>query len=185
MHISHEKKTIIALAVIHLVLVVTLCFFIAINRACAGPLVGVNIKLSGRIVNLACTIEPLDVDKTINLGDWATKQLHYPGGYTRSMPFSIHLTQCTGSGISVTFNGTKYSGDDTLLALNEQSTASGVAVEIMDKDSKRIPIGETSSRFTVDSNGEAVLNFLARFVTVSEPTAGTAYADSEFIITYD
>jgi len=145
----------------------------------------INIRLSGNIVALGCTVDPMDVNKTVNLGDWAIKKLSYPSGHSEPVAFRIHLTGCTASGVALAFTGKKNEADNTLLALNDESTASGVAVEIMDSAHKRIPMGENAQRVTVDNMGDARLDFSARYVAVSEPSAGTADADSEFTLTYD
>lgn len=162
------------------------------DKACAddivhgkGSLAKINIELSGNIVALGCTVDPGDVDKTVSLGDWATKQLRYPSGHSEPVAFSIHLTGCTASGVTLAFTGTRDTTDNTLLALNDDSTATGVAVEIMDVSHKRIAMGGNAGRVVVDSQGDAVLNFSARYQAVATPSAGSADADSEFTLTYD
>lgn len=173
-------------------LLFTLLLPIINDEACAedtvqgkGALAEINIKLSGNIVALSCTVDSGDVDKTVSLGDWATKQLRYPSGHSEPVAFSIHLTGCTASGVALAFTGTRDATDNTLLALNDDSTATGVAVEIMDVSHKRITMGDSAERVVVDSQGDAVLNFSARYQTVAAPSAGTADADSEFTLTYD
>lgn len=180
------------LMVICAALLVSLMLLLASDEAVAGAaaqgkgsLSDINIKLSGNIVALGCTVDPEDVDKTVSLGDWATKQLRYPSGHSGPVAFRIHLTGCTASGVTLAFTGTKDTTDSTLLALNDDSTASGVAVEIMDAAHRRIAMGESAERVVVDSQGDAILNFSARYQAVAAPTAGTAHADSEFTLTYD
>ncbi|MFJ3358432.1 fimbrial protein [Serratia liquefaciens] len=150
-----------------------------------GTLSSINIRLSGNIVNLSCVVDPADVDKTVNLGDWATKQLRYPSGHSEPVAFNIRLTGCTASGVTLAFTGSGDKTDSTLLALNDESTASGVAIEIMDADHKRIALGSNSQRVAVDNNGDVTLQFSARYLAVASPVAGSADADSEFMLTYD
>lgn len=150
-----------------------------------GALAKINIRLSGNIVALGCTVEPDDVDKTVTMGDWSEKELRYPSGHSDPVSFSIHLSGCTASGVTLAFTGERDKTDNTLLAINDDSTASGVAVEIMDASHHRISMGASSQRVVVDSQGDAVLNFSARYLPVATPSAGTAYADSEFTLTYD
>lgn len=146
----------------------------------------INIQLSGTVVALACTVSPTDASKTVTMGDWATKQLQYPAGHSEPAAFGFHLTGCTASGVSLTFVGNKDPKDSTLLSLNGDSTATNVALEIMDTAHRRIAPGEDSTRVRVDSNGNATLNFSARYVpTAKNPTAGTANADSVFMLNYD
>jgi type 1 fimbria pilin len=125
------------------------------------------------------------VNKTVNLGNWATKQLHYPLGHSEPVEFSIHLTGCSASGVTLAFTGKRDTNDKTLLALNDDSTASGVAVEIMDATHHRINMGDYTQRVSVDSQGDANLDFSAEYVAIAPPSSGTAYAESEFSLTYD
>ena len=155
------------------------------NVQIKDALAGVNIQLSGNIVALGCTVEPDDVNKVVNLGDWATKQLHYPYGHSEPVVFSIHLTGCSASGVTLAFSGTKDATDNTLLALNDESTASGIAVEIMDASRNRINMGDSAQRVVVDSLGDAVLTFAACYRATATPSAGTAVAYSDFTLTYD
>lgn len=155
------------------------------NVQIKDALTGVNIHLSGNIVALGCTVDPDDVNKVVNLGEWATKQLHYPYGHSEPVVFTIHLTGCSASGVTLAFAGTKDATDNTLLGLNEESTASGVAVEIMDASRNRINMGDNAQRVVVDSQGDVVLTFSACYRAVAAPSAGTAVADSEFTLTYD
>ncbi|PJX32794.1 adhesin [Klebsiella sp. A-Nf5] len=154
------------------------------DRLKGEPLAKVNIELSGTITAMSCKVDPTDRDKTVQLGSWDTKQLHYTG---HSVPvyFNIHLTNCTASGVTLSFTGKKDKTDPTLLALSDNSTGAGVAVEIMDAAHNRIAMGEHYSRVAVDKKGDAVLAFSARYAAVSPVSAGTAYAESEFTLTYD
>lgn len=150
----------------------------------------INIKLSGTVVALGCTVEPGDVDKPVNLGEWATKQLKKSGNSTSPVAFNISLTGCTASGVSLAFTGTKDKADNSLLALNDDGgsdVAHGVAVQIMDGQRKRIPMGGNAPRGVVDKNGDVTLSFYANYVATADNSlkAGAADADSVFMLTYD
>lgn len=146
----------------------------------------INIRLTGNIVALSCEVDPADVDKTVNLGDWSIGQLAYPGGHSEAVDFAINLTGCAASGVKLTFTGDADSSNSSLLALNDQSSATGVAVEIMDGLHKRLPLNEATERVAVDNNGNASLNLSARYLsTDGRVTAGSANADSVFALTYD
>ncbi|MBD8170382.1 fimbrial protein [Erwinia persicina] len=154
-----------------------------------GQLGGINIRLSGMVVALGCTVDPGDVDKPVYLGEWATKQLKKNGQTTLPVPFTIHLTGCTASGVTTTFTGTKDKANPDLLALksDKDDYATGIAVQIMDASGKRIPIGNTAPRGVVDGNGNVTLNFRANYVATGDDGVrpGTADADTEFTLSYD
>lgn len=145
----------------------------------------VNLILSLTVVELSCNVSSADVNKTVELGDWSTKQLRPPNGHSEPVHFSIKLTGCSAAGVALAFTGKKDSINNSLLALNEGSSASGVAIEIMDSAHKRLAMGDNASRVVVDNNGNATLDFSARYISTGTVVAGSANADSEFSLTYD
>lgn len=154
-----------------------------------GSLGEINIKLSGTVVALGCTVDPGDVDKPVQLGEWATKQLKKAGQTTSPVPFTIHLTGCTASGVTTTFTGTKDKVNPEFLALksDDDDYATGIAVQIMDASGQRIPMGDNAPRGVVDGNGNVTLNFRANYVATENDGVrpGTADADTEFTLSYD
>lgn len=154
-----------------------------------GQLGGINIRLSGTVVALGCTVDPGDVDKPVQLGEWATRQLKKAGQTTSLVPFSIHLTGCTASGVTTAFTGTKDKTNPDLLALEsgDDDYAAGIAVQIMNSSGQRIPMGENAPRGVVDRNGNVTLNFRANYVATGNNGVrpGTANADTAFTLSYD
>lgn len=145
-----------------------------------------NIELTGTIVALGCTVDPGDVNKPVILGDWVTTQLKKAGDHTKPYAFSIHLTGCAVNGVTVAFSGQKDAHDATLLALDAEATAQGVAVQIMDAKQNRIAMGDNAPEAVPDANGDATLNFLANYVSTQDRvTGGSASADTEFTLSYD
>lgn len=151
------------------------------------PLATVNIRLSGTVVALGCTVDPGDVDKPVNLGDWSTRGLKKTGATTSPVAFSIHLAGCTASGVTTAFTGTKDKINPELLALKSDDDAAGVAVQIMDSTGQRIPMGENAPRGVVDENGNVTLSFRANYVATADNAVkpGTADANTEFTLAYD
>lgn len=154
-----------------------------------GPLAKINIRLTGTVVAMGCTVDPGDVDKTVDLGGWATKDMKKAGQTTRQVPFALHLTGCTASGVTTVFTGTKDKIRPELLALKSDGAdyAAGVAVQIMDSTGKRIPMGGNAPRGVVDDNGNLTLSFRANYVATGDNTVrpGEADADTVFTLTYD
>lgn len=173
---------------------ISLLFGCLLNVAVApahaeGVLGEINIRLSGTVVALGCTVDPNDVDKPVQLGEWATKQLKKTGQTTSPVPFSIHLTGCTASGVTTTFTGTKDKANPELLALksDDDDYATGIAVQIMDGSGQRIPMGNSSPRRIIDENGNVTLNFQANYMATGNTSVrpGSADADTEFTLSYD
>ncbi|MFP1763836.1 fimbrial protein [Lonsdalea quercina] len=177
-----------ALSVTSTLMSATMMLFMAFSPAHA-ELGTINIKLTGTVVALGCTVDPGDIDKAVNLGEWSTKTLKASGDTTSPVSFNISLSGCTASGVTAAFIGTKDKTDSTLLALNsgDADDAQGVAVQIMDSAQQRIAMGDNAPRETVDSNGNVTLNFYANYVVTGNGsvTPGNANADTEFTLTYD
>jgi minor fimbrial subunit len=158
---------------------------VAGNALADSPLGEVNIELQGRVVDYSCYVETGDDNKTVQLGTWPTKQLRTTGSTTQSMPFTLKLNGCPPGSASITFSGKKVAGSPDLLALNDTSSATNVAVELLDKDKSRLPLDQASQDVAVDSNGNASLIFFANYIAIADnPNAGKADADATFMINY-
>lgn len=152
----------------------------------ANPLGEINIVLYGNIVDFTCVAEGSDSDKSVTLGTWPTKQLSTTGSRTQAMPFTLKLTGCPPGAASITFSGKTDTQDPELLALNDASQASNVAVEIRDRDKTRLPLQQASQDVEVDAQGNAVLDFYANYIaTANNPQPGRADADATFMINYN
>lgn len=155
----------------------------------ADALAQINVRLTGTVVAVACTVDPVDVDKPVELGEWQAKQLVKAGQTTKAVPFSIHLTGCTADDAKLTFTGTKDTHDSTLLAIDgkDENAASGVAIEIMDSRRNRIPMGGETPSAVIDANGNATLVFWADYVSTGASSAkpGEANAATQFTLTYN
>lgn len=151
----------------------------------ATPLGEINIELYGNIVDFTCVVEAGDSAKSVTLGTWPTKQLKTTGSTTQSMPFTLKLTGCPPGAASITFSGKASEANSELLALNDASQASNVAVEIRDRDKLRLPLQQASKDVKVDTQGNATLSFYANYIaTVDNPEPGRADADATFMINY-
>jgi minor fimbrial subunit len=152
----------------------------------ATPLGEVNIELRGNIVDLSCVVNASDSAKSVTLGSWPTKQLQTTGSKTQAIPGSIRLTGCPPGAVSLTFAGKPDTQDSTLLALNDTSQATHVAVEILDQDKTRLPLQQASQDVAIDARGDATLSFFANYIsTADRPQPGSADADATFMLNYN
>lgn len=102
------------------------------------------------------------------------------------MPFTLKLTGCPPGAASITFSGKADGSNNGLLALNDASTASNVAVEIRDADKTRLALQQASQPVAVDAQGNATLSFYANYIaTADNPQPGRADADATFMINYN
>ncbi|THD47444.1 adhesin [Enterobacteriaceae bacterium ML5] len=163
----------------HLVYIVMMFFY-------SGEALSDNstLTMKGTVIEQSCIVSPSDINKVVNLGAWSVKQIQSVG-HSDAMPFKLQLSGCTASGVSINFQGNKSTDDNTLLALSTGSTAKGVAIELTDEARHRIVVGENSPRIAIGRDGSVTLQYFARYVTTSTPSAGTADADSVYTLTYD
>jgi len=169
-----------------LVAAVAVAFMPVKGVLAASPLGEINIELYGNIIDFTCVAEGSDSDKSVTLGTWPTKQLSTTGSRTQAMPFTLKLTGCPPGAASITFSGKTDLQDPELLALNDASQATNVAVEIRDRDKTRLPLQQASQDVVVDEQGNAVLNFYANYIaTANNPQPGRADADATFMINYN
>ncbi|NIY48191.1 fimbria assembly protein [Cedecea colo] len=150
-----------------------------------APLGEINIKLRGNVVDYSCYVEAGYGNKTVHLGTWPTKQLRTAGSTTQSIPFTLKLNGCPPGSASITFSGRKANGNPALLALNDTSSATNVAVELRDKDRTPLPLDQASQDIAVDANGDVTLTFFANYKALADnPQPGKANADATFMINY-
>ncbi|QLR42151.1 fimbria assembly protein [Enterobacter sp. RHBSTW-00994] len=150
------------------------------------PLGEINIQLYGNIVDFTCVAEGSDSDKSVTLGTWPTKQLSTTGSRTQPVSFTLKLSGCPPGSASITFSGKADGSDSRLLALNDGSQASHVAVEIRDGDKTPLALQQASQAVEVDAQGNAMLSFYANYIaTADNPQPGRADADATFMINYN
>ena len=167
-----------------LVCFLTLFLFSGKNALGAGSIQEMNIY--GIVIAPTCNISAEDKNKTVDLGNWATKQLNKTGDTSKPVAFSLALTGCPVGTLTTVFTGDGSPADNTLLALTKDSTASGVAIEIQDGEHNRIPLGPPGIQSKTDSEGNAVLGFYADYVVVTDSVSpGSANADATFTVLYE
>lgn len=154
--------------------------------ATAGTSAGqVEISLHGNIIAPACTISEGDDNQTIPLGDWPVKNFNGSNGGVKTQPvyFGIALTDCTTSAAELVFSGKQDSSSAELLALDSDSTAKNVAIEILDAEKNRVALNQTVST-TIDSSGNGAYSFYANYISTGVVSAGSANGTVTFIINY-
>ncbi|MDQ8934215.1 fimbrial protein [Acinetobacter rudis] len=153
----------------------------------ADPLVKVNLRFKAMIVDRTCTVSPESQNINVALGTWGTKNMMNVGDQTRPIPFTIRLSDCSAKTVSLSFKGPQDSNNTQLLALSKDSTATNVAIQILDKDRQLLAIDTFTQPAVVDSTNKNIqLNFFANyFATRQNVTAGTANSTANFVLNYD
>lgn len=161
------------------------CFMLAAANAMAAD---GTIHFTGSITDQTCKIDTGSQNLPVNLGNVAQTALNGAKGM-RAAPtqFTINMSECpeTVTGANVKFDGTSDNNDQSLLALDSGTgIATGVGIQIADKNGAVIPLHSASSDYTL-AEGANALDFVARYVSTGPAvTTGTANGTSEFTIIY-
>jgi minor fimbrial subunit len=147
-----------------------------------------NLYLSGEVTEITCGVLIGDKEKNVDLGTNATNNLKKVGDRTMPVPMLFNLSNCPASGsVGITFKGIEDTENNELLSLELiKNSASNIAIEISDKNQKRLPLGTKSKKLIGDANGNISAVFYANYiVTKGFATPGVANANVEFTITYE
>ncbi|OTG85257.1 type-1 fimbrial protein subunit A [Acinetobacter sp. ANC 4558] len=170
-------------------------FFVAGLTQAATVVNGGTVHFKGEFVNAACAVSSDTANQTVDLGQHRTASLTDVGQVTANVPFQIKLVDCdtkVSTAAQFAFSGPQDTVDATLLKVHSGPsanavTATGVGIEISDSKGKVLtPDGTDLSAAQTLIDGNNTFNFTARYkATVKGVTPGQAYADANFVITYN
>ncbi|MFZ3620562.1 fimbrial protein [Leclercia barmai] len=157
-----------------------------------------TVKFNGTITDASCQTHIGSVtggsNETVNLGTVPSSSFSGVGSTAAegagSTNVKIYLTECpagTPTTASLKFDGAYYKGDNSYLALDPASTASGVAILLSNPSGTALKLGEASEPFTlnVGTGSSTELNFKAAYIQrESTIVAGTANSSATFTINY-
>lgn len=120
-----------------------------------------TVTFTGSIIDAPCSIDPLSLDQTVDLGAVSNVSL-LNGGNSDPKPFEIHLEKCsiaTAKTVTTTFNGTE--GKGGLLGMT--GDAKGASIAITDGSNNNVIKLGTATGGQIISVGatEASLRFSA------------------------
>lgn len=148
----------------------------------------INLYMRATLISNACSVSTDSVNKTVNLGVWATKQFVETPTPVPLVRFTVNLEDCgpAASGVRLTWNGTAHASNNELFALTSGSTATNVGVELQDWNHKRIPPGYITPAYGLTASESSVsIPFYARYVRAGGTvTAGTANSMATFTLEY-
>ncbi|WP_158784165.1 fimbrial protein [Pantoea sp. BAV 3049] len=139
-----------------------------------------NIKFSGKLVSLPCSIQENDI--RVGLGAINSRNLYYYGP-SKSVSFILHLIDCDTSvykGLSVVFSGEEsLSLPGYLNVDSDNSTASGIAIGLETEDKEPLPLNKHTAVHQI-IDGENVLNFQANVIGEPEAVKNHTIQDGAF-----
>lgn len=148
----------------------------------------INLTLSGVVTEKTCGVLSTEQDKYVPLGSIRVGQSMLKGDRSPLVPFRFEMSSCPANGaVTITFTGNQDTVDAELLAIdNIANKAKNVAIEISDKNKKRLALGKKSPSFSTDVNGNASALFYANYlVTQGAAEVGKANAKMQFSIEYE
>ncbi|ETX65544.1 hypothetical protein P835_00312 [Citrobacter portucalensis] len=161
------------------------CFLLVAGSAVAAD---GTIHFTGSISDQTCTVDTGTQNLNVDLGKVAQTALDGAAGMKAAPTrFTLSVSDCpdTITGANVKFDGTADGVNQNLLALDGGTgIATGVGIEIADKNGTAIPLHAASADYTL-AEGSNTLDFVARYVsTGAAVTTGTANGTSQFTINY-
>ncbi len=166
-------------------LIATTSIFVANNALAADG----TIDFTGEIIDNACELAAGSDALKVNLGKVSKTALPSAGVTAAATKFTIKLINCpaTVSTASVKFDAESYSGDDTVIALKQESgVATGVGIQITDDANTVVPLFTASKTYPLKEGVENNLDFRARYLAKTDSvTAGLANANATFTINYN
>ncbi|QGH63263.1 fimbrial protein [Serratia proteamaculans] len=155
------------------------------------------VNFTGSITDTACKVD-MGASSTlaVPMGKISTTSFSGAGSTAAASKFSLQLKSCpAATTATVKFDGIAANGDDKVLALTAGTgIATGVGVQITDKDGNAVPLQGNSGSYDLkagDANDPLKdvtnnLDFTARYIaTAATVTAGTANATANFTINYN
>ncbi|QXH50711.1 type 1 fimbrial protein [Pseudomonas fakonensis] len=132
----------------------------------------------------------------VPLGTWQVEQFKGQGSFTDARDFVISLADCVGGSVPGNFP-TAYLRLDPrngspvvdalrgIIGLNADSDASGVGVQVLQRDQTPIRLSEELPIVQL-TDGDFDMPFSARYIQLGSraPTAGVANASLSFTLTY-
>ena len=137
--------------------------------------IDVTVNLNGGILAQSCNVSSQDLTKNVNFPDLNPGDFSQAGATSAEQPVSIFLNQCTGNvaNLSYQFTGEGDTTDPTLLkvtgkgGVSEDILATGLAIEILDKNKKKIALNAIQPLNEIISSATYTLNFYLRYKSTS------------------
>ncbi|MBW1216172.1 fimbrial protein [Pantoea allii] len=146
------------------------------------------LQINGIISENGCVVDSNARELSVDMGTVASRDFTAGQLTSELVPFSIYLRNCSSlaSGVKVTFEGTPDLADSSLLRLTEMNeSASGIGIEILDKEKNPIPLNFASAHYSLTPNSDAELKFYSRYKSTAAVKPGMANATATFNLEYD
>jgi len=131
----------------------------------------VLVSVTGNLIGNTCIVAADSQEQDVPLGTIGAKQFTRSGAVSNiKTPFVLTLEECgpTFAGVKIRFSGTPDDDDPQLLKIADGG-ATGVAVQILDKDSVPIPLETQTVAYGSAGDDSVKMTFYARLAATGAP----------------
>lgn len=131
----------------------------------------VLVSVTGNLIGNTCVVAAGSKEQEVPLGTIGLKQFPRAGAVSNiKTPFTIRLEACgpTFAGVKIRFSGTPDDDDPQLVKIADGG-ATGVAVQILDKDSAPIPLNTQTPAWGTPGDDSVEVTFYARLAATGAP----------------
>jgi type 1 fimbria pilin len=131
----------------------------------------VLVSVTGNLIGNTCVVAAGSKEQEVPLGTIGIKQFPRAGAVSNiKTPFTIRLEACgpTFAGVKIRFSGTPDDDDPQLVKIADGG-ATGVAVQILDKDSAPIPLNTQTPAWGTPGDDSVEVTFYARLAATGAP----------------
>ncbi len=146
---------------------------LALLMAFTVPVRGYDVLVSvtGTLIGNTCVVAADSEEQTVPLGTIGIRQFGQAGAVSNiKTSFTLTLEECgpTFAGVKIRFSGTP-DDDNPQLVKIATGGATGVAVQILDKDSVLIPLETQTATYGTAGDDSVKMTFYARLAATGAP----------------
>lgn len=147
----------------------------------------VLVSVTGSLIGNTCVVAAASEAQTVPLGTIGIRQFSKAGAVSNiNTPFTLTLEACgpTFSGVKIRFSGTPDADNPQLIKIDDGG-ATGVAVQLLDKDNLPLPLNTSTTAYGAAGDDSVQMTFHARLVaTGAAVSAGEASAVATWTTEY-
>lgn len=131
----------------------------------------VLVSVTGNLIGNTCVVAADSKEQEVPLGTIGMKQFARAGAVSNiKTPFTIRLEACgpTFAGVKIRFSGTPDNDDPQLVKIADGG-ATGVAVQILDKDGVLLPLNTQTTAWGTPGDDSVEMTFYARLAATGAP----------------
>lgn len=147
----------------------------------------VLISITGNLIGNTCEVSTDAKEQDVYLGNISMKQFSNSGAVSNiTTPFTLKLESCgpTFAGVKIRFSGTPDTENPQLIKVADGG-ATGVAVQILDKDGALVPLNTQTTAYGSAGDESVQMTFYARLAaTGAAVSAGDVSAIATWTTEY-